>query len=108
MLPASQTREHIHRHWLRDEKSRIFELHSLALCRKFAFVCRAESEVRYQKQDITADRPSRQIGFFIQKAKGNKRGEAANKSALTISIKANPALADLLDLYCAQRHAYYE
>jgi hypothetical protein len=75
----------------------------LAVCTNYAFFCRAKSGVQCLTRDLTVDRPSRQIGLFIRKAKGDQRCGATDNPIMAIPIDANPALADLLQWYCSQR-----
>jgi hypothetical protein len=78
----------------------------LTVCINYAFFCRAESGVRCLTQDLTINRPSRQIWLFIRKAKGDQRRDATDKPIMAIPINANPALGDLLEWYCTQHIAY--
>jgi hypothetical protein len=52
------------------------------------------------------DRPSQQICLFVRKSKGDQRRDTRDKLVLTVSIPANPVLADLVDYYIQQRYAF--
>jgi hypothetical protein len=44
--------------------------------------------------------------MFFRKSKGDQRRDTHDKLVLTISIPANPIIADLLDYYTQQRYAF--
>jgi hypothetical protein len=78
----------------------------LAVCVNHTFFCRAETGARCLTGDLTVDRPSQQICMFVRKSKGDQRRDTRDKLVLTISIPANPILADLMDYYTQQCYAF--
>jgi hypothetical protein len=79
----------------------------LAIYTKCCYFCRAETRVRCYMDDIPVDMTDGySILLLAQKAKGDKRRTAADKSLLQLPIAAVPPLADLMEAFTVGRTSY--